>query len=60
LVEATGTFYAVTEYNGQAYTAVKKGKIKKTPSALTNSDFAAYIKKSKVAKAASPEKNNDN
>ena len=60
LVEATGTFYAVTEYKGQAYTAVKKGKIKKTPSALTNSDFAAYIKKSKVAKAARPEKNNDN
>jgi hypothetical protein len=61
LVEATGTFYAVTEYKGQAYTAVKKGKIKKTPSAPTNSDFAAYIKKSKVAKAARPEeKNNDN
>jgi len=61
LVEATGTFYAVTEYNGQAYTAVKKGKIKKTPSAPTNSDFASYIKKSKVAKAARPEeKNNDN
>jgi len=61
LVEATGTFYAVTEYKGQAYTAVKKGTIKKTPSAPTNSDFASYIKKSKVAKAARPEeKNNDN
>ena len=61
LVEATGTFYAVTEYNGQAYTAVKKGKIKKTPITPTNSDFAAYIKKSKFAKAARPEeKNNDN
>ena len=61
LVEATGTFYAVTEYKGQAYTAVKKGTIKKTPSVPTNSDFAAYIKKSKVAKAARPEeKNNDN
>ena len=61
LVEATGTFYAVTEYKGQAYTAVKKGTIKKTPSVPTSSDFAAYIKKSKVAKAARPEeKNNDN
>ena len=61
LVEATGTFYAVTEYKGQAYTAVKKGTIKKTPSVPTSSDFAAYIKKSKVANAARPEeKNNDN
>ena len=55
LVEATGTFYAVTEYKGQAYTAVKQGTIKKTPSAPTSYDFAAYIKKSKVAKAATPE-----
>ena len=60
LVEATGTFYAVTEYKGQAYTAVKQGSIKKTPSAPSSYDFAAYIKKSKVAKAAGPEEKNNN
>lgn len=61
LVEATGTFYAVTEYKGQAYTSVKKGQIKKVPSAPSKPDFAAYLRKSKVAKATlSEEKNNNN
>jgi hypothetical protein len=61
LIEATGTFYAVTEYKGQAYTSVKKGQIKKVPSAPSKPDFAAYLQKSKVAKATlSEEKNNNN
>ena len=29
VTEASGTFYAVTEYKGQAYAAVKKGQVKK-------------------------------
>lgn len=48
VTEATGTFYAVTEYKGQAYTSVKKGNVvkKTTPSAKLN--FNDYLKKSKL------------
>ena len=47
VTEATGTFYAVTEYKGQAYTSVKKGNVvkKTTPSAKPN--FNDYLKRSK-------------
>jgi len=45
--KATGTFYAVTEYKGQAYTAVKKGTIKKETVPPSKPDFSAYLKKSK-------------
>jgi hypothetical protein len=46
VTEATGTFYAVTEYKGQAYAAVKKGKVKKETVPPTKPDFSAYLKKS--------------
>ena len=47
VTEATGTFYAVTEYKGQAYTSVKKGNVvkKTTPSAKPN--FNDYLNKPK-------------
>ena len=60
LVEATGTFYAVTEYKGQAYTAVKKGTIKKTPSVPTSSDLLRTLKSQRLPKQRPEEKNNDN
>ena len=44
VTEATGTFYAVTEYKGQAYAAVKKGKVKKETIPPTKPDFSAYLK----------------
>lgn len=47
VTEATGTFYAVTEYKGQAYTAVKTGKVKKETVPPSKPDFSAYLKKSK-------------
>jgi len=49
ITEAKGTFYAVTEYNGQTYTAVKKGKVKKDTIPPSKPDFSAYLKKSKSA-----------
>jgi hypothetical protein len=47
VVEAKGTFYAITEYKGQTYSAVKKGKIYKKESPPTMSDFASYVNKKK-------------
>ena len=46
VTEATGTFYAVTEYKGQTYTAVKTGKVKKETIPPSKPDFSAYLKKS--------------
>ena len=46
VTEATGTFYAVTEYNGQSYSAVKKGNVKKETTPPAKPDFSAYLKKS--------------
>jgi hypothetical protein len=48
VTEATGTFYAVTEYKGQTYTAVKKGEVKKKTTPPAKPDFSAYIKKAKA------------
>jgi hypothetical protein len=45
VTEATGTFYAVTEYKGQAYAAVKKGQVKKETVPPSKPDFSAYLKK---------------
>lgn len=44
VVEAKGTLFAVTEYNGQTYTAVKKGEIKKKTIPPGQPDFSAYLK----------------
>ena len=52
MTEATGTFYAVTEYKGQTYTSVKKGEVKKKTTPPAKPDFAAYLKRAK-SKAAS-------
>ena len=46
VAEAKGTFYAVTEYKGQTYTAVKTGKVKKETIPPSKPDFSAYLKKS--------------
>jgi hypothetical protein len=51
VTEATGTFYAVTEYKGQTYTAVKKGKVKKKVVPPPKPNFAAYLKKATSAKS---------
>ena len=48
VTEASGTFYAVTEYKGQTYTAVKKGTVKKKTAPPAKPDFSAYLKKAKV------------
>ena len=48
VTEATGTFYAVTEYKGQTYTAVKKGEVKKKTTPPAKPDFSAYLKKAKA------------
>jgi len=48
VAEAQGTFYAVTEYKGQSYTAVKKGKIEKETKPPTKPDFSAYLSKAKA------------
>jgi hypothetical protein len=48
VTEATGTFYAVTEYKGQTYTAVKKGTVKKKTTPPAKPDFSAYLKKAKA------------
>ena len=44
VVEAKGTLFAVTEYNGQTYSAVKKGQIKKKTLPPAQPDFSAYLK----------------
>ena len=51
VTEATGTFYAVTEYKGQTYTAVKKGKVKKKVVPPPKPNFSAYLKKATSAKS---------
>ena len=48
VTEATGTFYAVTEYKGQTYSAVKKGTVKKKTTPPAKPDFSAYLKKAKA------------
>jgi hypothetical protein len=61
VVEAKGTFYALTVYEGQTYTAVKRGEVKKVPSPPTKLDFAAYVKKSSSKNPIKPaEKNKSN
>ena len=47
VTEATGTFYAVTEYKGQTYSAVKKGRVIKKTVPPTKPDFSAYLKQYK-------------
>ena len=47
VTEATGTFYAVTEYKGQTYSAVKKGTVVKKIVPPTKPDFSAYLKQYK-------------
>lgn len=54
--EATGTFYAVTEYKGQTYSAVKKGKVKKKIVPPPKPNFAAYLKKATSVKLKSKPK----
>ena len=50
VTRATGTYFAVTEYNGQSYAAVKKGEVKKKTSPPDQPDFSAYLKKPKPKK----------
>ena len=45
VTRATGTYFAVTEYKGQSYAAVKKGEVKKKTTPPAQPDFAAYLKK---------------
>ena len=47
VTEAVGTYYAVTEYNGQSYTKVNKGEVKKKTTPPTEPDFSAYLSKNK-------------
>jgi hypothetical protein len=54
VVEAKGTLFAVTEYNGQTYTAVKKGEIKKKTLPPGQPDFSAYLRGAKP-KPAKPQ-----
>jgi hypothetical protein len=50
VTEATGTFYAVTEFNGQAFAATKKGAVQKKTIPPSKPSLAAYMKKFKAAK----------
>jgi len=54
ITQATGTYFAVTEYKGQSYSAVKKGKVKKKTTPPNQPNFAAYLNKPK--EKVSPEK----
>lgn len=54
VTEATGTFYAVTEYKGQSYSAVKKGKVKKKVVPPPKPDFSAYLKKATTSAKSRP------
>jgi hypothetical protein len=54
VTEATGTLFAVTEYQGQSYTAVKNGTIKKKTQPPTKPDFSAYLKKAKPKTKPTP------
>ena len=47
VVEAKGTFYAITLYEGQTYTSVKRGKVYKKEIPPTMNDFAAYTRRPK-------------
>ena len=55
ITQAKGTLFAVTEYKGQTYTAVKKGEIKKETKPPSMPDFSAYLNPAKKPKP-SPEK----
>ena len=48
LVEARGTFYAIAEYKGQTYTAVKRGSVYKRETPPTMRDFASYVKNKRM------------
>lgn len=58
IVEARGTFYAITEYKGQTYSSVKRGKVYKREVPPTMQDFASYAQKipgdSKIASVVRP------
>jgi hypothetical protein len=47
VTEAVGTFYAITEYKGQTYSAVNKGVVAKKMTPPEKPDFSAYINNSK-------------
>ena len=50
VTEAVGTFYAITEYKGQTYSAVKRGVVAKKMIPPEKPDFSAYINNSKSKK----------
>lgn len=56
VTRATGTYFAVTEYKGQSYAAVKKGEVKKKTTPPAQPDFAAYLKKPQPQPQPQPEK----
>ena len=47
VTEAVGTFYAITEYKGQTYSAIKRGKVAKKTTPPEKPNFSAYINNSK-------------
>ena len=50
VIEAVGTFYAITEYKGQTYSAVKRGEVAKKTTPPEKPNFSAYINHSKSKK----------
>jgi hypothetical protein len=50
VTEAVGTFYAITEYKGQTYSAVKRGEVSKKTTPPEKPNFSAYINNSKSMK----------
>jgi hypothetical protein len=54
ITEAKGTLFAVAEYKGQTYTAVKKGEVKKKTNSPTKPDFSAYLNAGKLSKSNLP------
>ncbi|MDB3957913.1 hypothetical protein N9408_03275 [Opitutales bacterium] len=50
VTEAVGTFYAITEYKGQTYSAVKRGEVAKKTTPPEKPNFSAYINNSKSKK----------
>ena len=50
VTEAVGTFYAITEYKGQTYSAIKRGKVAKKTTPPEKPNFSAYINNSKSKK----------
>lgn len=47
VTEAVGTFYAITEYKGQTYSAVKRGEVAKRTTPPEKPNFSAYLNNSK-------------